>query len=67
VPLTTIQMYLGHTSVTTTAKYLEATQQLVVTAVDAVERAFGQGSEPYSRIIRAVGRSGLRCQSESSE
>ncbi len=40
VPLTTIQVYLGHTSVTTTAKYLEADQLLVATAVDAVERAF---------------------------
>jgi integrase len=38
VPLTTIQTYLGHTSVTTTAKYLEADQLLVATAVDAIER-----------------------------
>lgn len=36
-PLTTIQVYLGHTSVTTTAKYLEADQLLVATAVDAIE------------------------------
>ncbi|AMY10148.1 site-specific tyrosine recombinase XerD [Luteitalea pratensis] len=40
VPLTTIQTYLGHTSVTTTAKYLEADQLLVATAVDAIERGW---------------------------
>ena len=39
VPLTTIQVYLGHSSVVTTAKYLEADQLLVATAVDAVEQA----------------------------
>ncbi len=47
VPLTTIQVYLGHTSVTTTAKYLEADQLLVATAVEAIERAFGQDRDRF--------------------
>lgn len=50
VPLTTIQVYLGHTSVTTTAKYLEADQLLVATAVDAVEAAFGQDRNRFRAV-----------------
>jgi integrase len=42
VPLTVIQNYLGHTTVTTTAKYLQADQQLIATAVDAVDRGWEQ-------------------------
>jgi hypothetical protein len=64
VSLTTIQVYLRHTSVTTTAKYLEADQLLMATAVDAVERACaasdrfrafsGQSADPASEPCRSL-------------